>query len=343
MEIETILIVEDNTVLRDGLREILTAEGFLVLCASNGREALDQMAAITPDLVLSDISMPEMDGLEFFASVRARADWITIPFIFLTARGEKEDVLAGKNLGAEDYLVKPLTREELITAVRSRLNRSRQLHLAQLQQAYEASLTALANAIDLRDRYTRGHVERVTAYTLVLADQLGWPETHLHPLRFGAILHDIGKIHIRESLLFKPQPLDENEWVEIKRHPVNGAEMIRDIPYLAPSVAIVRYHHERWNGSGYPDGLAGEQIPLGARLVAVADSFDAMTTERPYKPAFTLDEAFREILNNAGVQFDPSVVGAFQTAWSHSRIQDIYYQWRPVNSEPALFGPALNI
>lgn len=324
---ETLLIVEDNHVLRDGLREMLSFEGFTVLVAGNGREALQQMSVVTPDLILSDISMPEMDGFTFFRSVRATHDWVTIPFIFLTGRGEKEDVLVGKTLGAEDYLTKPLTREELVTAVRSRLTRSRQIRLAQLQQAYEASLAVLANAIDLRDRYTRGHVERVTAYALVIAGHLGWQERRLEHLRFGAILHDIGKIHIREHTLCKAGSLDSEEWIEIKRHPVSGAEMIKDIPYLVPAVPIVRSHHEHWDGSGYPDGLAGEAIPNGARIVAVADSFDAMTTARPYSPARTLQEAKGEIDRCSGSYYDPSVVAAFQRAWNASQIQTIATSW----------------
>ena len=166
MSQETILIVEDNPVLREGLQEMLELEGFIVLTASNGREALDRMVGQHPDLILSDIAMPEMDGLAFFRAVRNRPEWISIPFIFLTARGEREDVLAGKDLGAEDYLVKPATREELLTAVSSRLERSHQLRVVQLQQAYEASLTVLANAIEVRDQYTRGHVERVMAFLL---------------------------------------------------------------------------------------------------------------------------------------------------------------------------------
>lgn len=323
MSKETLLIVEDNAVLREGLREMLSFEGFNVLSASNGREALQQMNIVLPDLILSDITMPEMDGYTFFNYVRARQEWVTIPFIFLTARTELEDVLASKNLGAEDYLTKPLSREEIVTAVRSRLARSRQIRMAQLQQAYEASLTVLANAIDVRDAYTRGHVERVTAYALALATNLNWPEHRLEHLRFGAILHDIGKIHIRETTLLKPEPLNEEEWAEIYRHPINGAEMIKDIPYLTPAVPIIRHHHERWDGQGYPDRLAGEAIPIGARIVTLADSFDAMTTARPYNPARPPNDAYQEILCCAGQQFDPVVVAAFQHAWASGQIQVI--------------------
>ncbi len=320
MDKETLLVVEDNHILRNGLKEMLSMEGFFVMTAGNGQEGLDQMVLTSPDLILSDIAMPVMDGYSFFKEVRARPEWVTIPFLFLTARGEREDITAGRDLGVEDYLVKPLTRDELLTAVRSRLARSRQLHMVQLQSAYEASLTMLANAIEVRNEYTRGHVERVTAYALLLADQLGWQGKRLEALRFGAILHDIGKIHIPENILTKRGPLSAAEWGEIKRHPINGAEMIRDIPYLTLAVPAVRHHHERYDGTGYPDGLAGEAIPLEARIVTVADGLDAMTITRSYRTAMTLAQACEEILQNSGTQFDPLVVEAFRRAWDSHEI-----------------------
>ena len=325
---ETLLVVDDNEALREGLSEMLSFEGFAVLTAENGFEALEKMRVISPDLLISDITMPQMDGYSFFNAVRARTEWVTIPFIFLTARAEREDVLMGKNMGAEEYLVKPMSREELVTAVRARLARSRQLEMAQLQQAYEASLTALANAIDLRDRYTRGHVERVTAYAMTIAACMEWPPWRVEQLRFGSILHDIGKIHIRETTLFKETSLTDEEWDEIKKHPINGAEMIKDIPYLSHAIPIVRHHHERWDGNGYPDQLAGDKIPIEARIVAVADAFDAMTTERPYSPSRDLEEAYDEILNCTGKQYDPSVVEAFQVAWNLGEIQKIKAIWK---------------
>ncbi len=331
---ETILIVEDNQILREGLRDILSYEGFTILTAVHGQDALDQMGTITPDLILSDISMPEMDGITFFKSVRSHSDWVTIPFVFLTARGEKEDVLTGKNLGAEDYLIKPLSREELLTAVRGRLNRSRQIRVAQLQQAYEASLTVLANAIDVRDAYTRGHVERVTAYSQVLAFELGWQGRQVEQLRFGAILHDIGKIIIQESTLLKPGALDNAEWEIMKKHPITGAEMIKDIPYLVPAIPVIRHHHERWDGKGYPDQLAGYAIPLSARIVAIADGFDAMTIDRPYRERFTLENAAKEIDRCCGSQFDPGVVAAFKKAWDDKKIQQIWENWQALHITP---------
>ena len=330
---ETLLIVEDNIALLEGLRDILSLEGFNVLTASNGQDALEQMSTLAPDLIISDIAMPVMDGFTFFQNVRSRQDWLTIPFLFLTARGDRQDILAGKNLGAEDYLVKPLSRDELLTAIRSRLMRSNELRMVQLQHAYEASLTVLANAIDLRDPYTRGHIERVTAYSLALAGQLGWQGRKLEHLRFGAILHDIGKIFIHENMLFNSRPLEETDWYEIKRHPIAGAEMIRDVPFLAPAVPIVRHHHERWDGSGYPDGLAGKAIPFSARVVAVADSFDAMSIDRPYRHARCPEEAYHELVLHAGTQFDPQVVAAFQRAWTAGAILPIWESWQNGNEK----------
>ncbi len=178
MNRETILIVEDNDALREGLRDILSSEGYTVIAALDGQDALEQMKTITPDIILSDIAMPRVDGYQFFQTVRSRPEWLTIPFLFLTARGEKQDVITGKNLGAEDYLIKPLTREELLTAVLARLSRSQELRTAQLQRAYESSLTMLANAIDVRDAFTRGHVERVTAYRWRLPPKPAFPDVH---------------------------------------------------------------------------------------------------------------------------------------------------------------------
>jgi putative two-component system response regulator len=336
MNSEAVLLVEDNQILRQGLQEILELEGYTVHPAANGREALDCVNRALPDLILSDISMPEMDGFAFFKAFRNHPEWTAIPFIFLTARGDRDDILMGKDLGADDYLIKPLTREELLTAVRARLARSRQLQIAQLQQAYETSLAVLANAIEVRDQYTRGHVERVTAFSILLAEQLGWQGQQIEQLRIGAILHDIGKIHISETILNKNEELSVEEWVVIQQHTLTGTEMIKDIPYLAPAIPVIRHHHERWDGAGYPDQLTGENIPLSARIVSVADGFDAMTTTRPYRPARTLSEAYQAILSEAGSQYDPLVVRAFHNLWMADRIQSVMSGSHPFS--PLLFA-----
>ncbi len=316
---ETLLVVEDTFLMRQTLRDMLEVEGFRVIDAGNGKDALALMVKVIPDMIISDISMPIMDGLTFFHKVRERPDWITIPFIFLTAQGEPEQILQGKDIGAEDYLVKPITPDELLRAIRAKLNRSRQLRLVQLRESYEASLTMLANAIEVRDQYTRGHVERVTAYAVAIAEKIRPEKQFIDDVRFGAILHDIGKIHVRESILRKTSELTKTEWVEMQKHPVTGAEMIKDIPYLVRAIPAVLYHHERWDGKGYPVGLSGNNIPLRARIVTVADSFDAMTTDRPYRQAIRPSHAYRKIIEGAGTRYDPAIVRIFQKIWNERK------------------------
>jgi putative two-component system response regulator len=323
---ELILIVEDMDLLREGLREILANEGYRVITARHGREALDQMNTSLPDLIISDITMPVMDGIDFYSAVRARKDWIGVPFIVLSARSEPADFMVGRNLGVDDYLVKPVSRDELVTTVRSRLGRFQQAQMARVQQAYLDSLVAMANAIEARTPESNQHIEHITGYASLIAGYLGWTGKRLVTLRFAAILHDIGKIHVPASVLFKPGPLDPAEWELVRRHPLTGAEMIKDVPFLLECVPIVRHHHERWDGQGYPDGLAGAQIPEGARLLCVADSLDSMTTQRRYAPACTFAEAIATITALAGAQFDPQIVAALQQAWQDGRLQAIRSQ-----------------
>lgn len=330
---DTILIVEDNRDLCEALQEILAFDGYAVLTASNGADALGKMQTVSPDLIVSDIAMPQMDGFAFFQAVRARPEWMAIPFIFLTARGERDDIIKGKYLGAEDYLVKPLSQEELLTAVRARLDRSQQIRIATLRQAYETSLIVLANAIDVRNENAHGHVERIVAYSMILAAELNLKGRLLDQLRLGAILHDIGKIIIPEYALFKSELLNEIEVMEIRKHAQAGSEMIRDIEYLTAITPIIRHHHERWDGEGYPDGLSGEDIPLGARIIALADSFDNMLLQKPHKAALTMDQAYAEILNDSGLRYDPAVVAAFQSAWQSGKIHAVQAEWGSTNKE----------
>jgi putative two-component system response regulator len=261
-----------------------------------------------------------MDGYEFLKSIRSRPNWVTIPFIFLTARVDDKDVLAGRNLGAEDYLTKPLSRDELVSTVRSRLGRSRQLRVSQLQQAYLQSLDTFASAIDKRNPLAGDHSKRVAATTMLLADQMGWSERRRAQLNYGAILHDIGRIYIPEAILLKKEPLNNEEWSSVRQHPIISALMIRDVPYLVDVVPFVRHHHEHWNGSGYPDGLSGNNIPDGARIIHVSDSFDAMTSPRIYEHTLTSREAFEELQTYSGIYYDPEVIGAFKIIWEAGKI-----------------------
>jgi len=324
---ELLLVVEDDPAMLVALRDILEAAGYPVLAAANGQQALKLLDEQTPALILSDISMPVMDGIELFQAVRRLPIGTAIPFIFLTARGTREDIFAAKTLGADDYITKPITSQELLSAIQARLQRTGELMVAQLKSAYKASLSMLANAIEARDRTTRSHVERVSAYASAIAHELGWDDETIDALQFGAILHDIGKISVREAVLCKTGKLSADEWQEMRQHPEVGARMIEPIPYLARAIPVVLHHHERWNGSGYPRGLASEAIPEAARLLAVVDTFDAMTSDRPYRPAVSPEAALEEIVRQSGVQFDPAMVDAFRRCWVQGDIGRITDQF----------------
>jgi putative two-component system response regulator len=330
-----LLVVEDDPAMLIALRDILESAGYVVSPAPNGQVALEILGRERPNLILSDISMPIMDGIELFDSVRRIPDAATIPFIFLTARGTREDIFAAKSLGADDYITKPITSQELLAAVRARLQRTDELLVAQLKAAYKASLRALANAIESRDQYTRYHVERVNAYAQAVARELAWPEDRLETLEFGAILHDIGKISIPEAILRKTGPLSKDEWAEMREHPRVGARMIEDIPYLAPAVPTIRAHHERWDGSGYPEGARETAIPETARLLAIVDAFDAMTSDRPYHSAVTAEQAHTEITTQSGRLFDPAMVEAFDRSYQRGDILRILRTYQALDAGKA--------
>ncbi|MBI5350583.1 MAG: response regulator [Chloroflexi bacterium] len=312
---ELILIVEDDAMLAQGLQDWLQFVGYRVQLASNGREALERLENVHPDIILADIIMPQMDGYQLFEAVRSRPELNAIPFLFLTGRAQKRDILIGKGLGADDYITKPWGPEELLTAIRVKLKRTKDIAFTQLQRAYKDSLTVLANAIEARDAYTRGHVERVSSYSVMIAREMEMDDDEVDEIELGAILHDIGKIHVHESILSKPGDLTPEEISEMRKHTEIGAFMVKDIPYLVPATPIIKYHHERYDGMGYPEGLSGEDIPLHARIMAIADLFDALTTLRSYHEALSPEEAVAYIQNEAGKHFDPKIVEVFVRAW----------------------------
>lgn len=315
----TLLVVEDDPAMLIALRDILWSAGYRVLTARNGKEALENLDNEKPALILSDIMMPIMDGVELLKAVRKKPYGTTIPFIFLTARTGREDMFAGKTLGVDDYITKPITRHELLAAVKSRLQRTGEFAMMAQLMAAKDSLRVLANAIE----YKRGHIERVNAYAQLLAEELSWDSNRRNSLEFGAILHDIGQIRLPEALVLKPKSLDDKEWELMRAHPQEGARMIKGIPYLQPAIPIVLHHHERWDGKGYPDGLKGEQIPEEARLLSVADTFDAITSDRPYRAGSLPEVAYKEILSESGHQFDPKIVDAFKRCWDHGDFHEI--------------------
>jgi putative two-component system response regulator len=306
-----ILLVEDDTLLLDVMSSILEAEGYELHRAANGKQALDLFVVCHPDLVVSDIMMPEINGFELLQSIRMMPAGVTVPFLFLSARTDRTDVSMARALGVDDYLFKPFDAPELVEAVRARITRRRQVELFDTRAAHLQTIIMLANVIETRDPYTAGHLERVRRLALNLAFALNWKQEDIAILEFGAILHDIGKIIVPSLVLKKTGPLNEDEWKLMRQHPEVGAKMLEGVDHLKAAVPYVLNHHEWWNGSGYPRGLKGEKIPREGRLLAIVDAFDAMTTNRPYHSSMSHEEALEEIRNNKGIYFDPEISDVF--------------------------------
>jgi len=306
-----ILLVEDDKLLLEVMQNILEAEGFEIHPACNGKQALDSFVSDKPDLIVSDIMMPEMDGYELLELIRVMPDGVTVPFLFLSARTQRADVSRARSLGVDDYLYKPFEAQELINAVRSRLFRRRMVEMFDTRTAHLQTVTMLANVIEARDPYTAGHLERVRSLALKLAFALGWTNEEVVILEFGSILHDIGKIVVPSKILKKSGPLDEAEWKLIRQHPEVGAKMLEGVDHLKPASSYVLYHHECWNGTGYPKGLSGDKIPREGRLLAIVDAYDAMTTNRPYHNSVMANDAIEELKQNKGIFFDPDMVDVF--------------------------------
>ena len=306
-----ILVAEDNELLRDVIYNILVLEGYEVFPTANGRQALDFFVSVKPDLIVSDIMMPVMDGFELLEEVRSIPQGVTMPFLFLTARTERRDVKKARALGVDDYLFKPFDAWELIEAVRTRLDRRRAVELFDTRAAHLQTVVMLGNVIEARDPYTAGHVDRVRRLALSLGFALNWNAEEIAILEFGAVLHDIGKIMVPRSVLTKAGPLDDEEWELMHQHPQAGAHMLEGVDHLRPAIPYVLYHHEWWNGRGYPFGLKGSDIPSEGRLLAIVDAFDAMTSNRPYRKGLSVADALVEMRKNSGLYFDPEMVAVF--------------------------------
>ena len=293
------------------MREILESEGYRVTCAANGEEALQAFGQETPDLILSDVMMPRMDGFALLEAVRAHPAGAAVPFLFVSARTERLATSTARILGADDYLFKPFEPSDLVEAVRSKLERRRVIELFDTRSAHLQTVVMLANLVEARDHYTRGHIERVQTYARNLARLIGWNNEALAILEFGALLHDLGKIYIPRRVLNKRRKLLYAEWALLKKHPEIGAQMLEGIDHLQAALPYVLSHHERWDGRGYPARLGGADIPQEGRLLAVVDTYDAMTSNRPYRRALSHEIAIAEIRKRAGTQFDPTLVEAF--------------------------------
>ncbi|MBZ5654273.1 MAG: response regulator [Acidobacteriia bacterium] len=330
---DRILVVDDEETIREIVSSMLASAQFQTRQASSGVEALALLDSGEEfDLVLSDLMMAEMDGIALLE--RAKERFPSMPVVMVTAVHDIQVALQALRNGAYDYLLKPFEREQLLATVRRaletrRLKRENDAYrtnlealvaartqqwktaLSNLEKSYDVTLEALGDALDAKDAETEGHSKRVTAYTIAIARKMGLAKEEISVVARGAFLHDIGKMAIPDSILRKPGKLTEDEMALMREHAYSGYKIVSRIPFLGEAAEIVYSHQEWYDGSGYPRGLKEEEIPLGARIFSIADTLDAITSPRPYRPAQTFDAARKEIEKWSGRQFDPQIVQVF--------------------------------
>lgn len=303
-----IMIVDDNRDAGAALGRLLELSDHTVQLFTDGHTALDAIEQQQPDLLILDVQLPDMDGYEICNSIRNNPATWQIPIIMVTIEGQRAARLQGIAAGVDDYLQKPVDLQELELRIRSLLRKKRRND--QLEQA-EAVIFALARTVEAKDAYTEGHLQRLATYAVAIGERMGLDAEGLTALRYGALLHDVGKVGVDELIIRKGGPLTPAEYRVMQQHTLIGERIVQPLRMAASVGPIVRYHHERWDGRGYPDGLAQASIPLGARIVAVADAFDAMTTTRPYNRVLSAAEAAERLRAGAGMYWDPQVVVVF--------------------------------
>jgi len=285
----TILVADDNEANRELLSALLSAEGYQVVCAADGQEALARVDSGSIDLALLDVVMPRRTGFQVCQAMKSKPESRLIPVVLITSLNSDADRIHGIMCGADDFLNKPVNKQELLARVHSLL-RLKQF-TDELDNA-EMVLFSLALTIEAKDPYTEGHCDRLSKYSVALGEKLGLSPELRVALRRGGLIHDIGKLAVPEAILLKPGPLTPEERKIMEQHTVIGEKICAPLRSFRNVLPIIRYHHEKQDGSGYPDGLKGEQIPLTARILQVTDIYDALTTDRPYRKALSLDKAF---------------------------------------------------
>jgi len=330
---DRILVVDDEEAIREIVCSMLTAAHYQCSQASSGRSALAILESGEQfELMLSDLMMADLDGMGLLESTKEK--FPEMPVVMVTAVHDISAALKAIRDGAYDYLLKPFEREQLLATVHRALEnrrlrmenqayqnkleglvkaRTQQLEkaMADLERSYDITLQALGGALDMKDAETEGHSKRVTAFTIAIARAMGVSKEEISVIARGAFLHDIGKMAIPDAILRKPAALDPDETAIVREHCYRGFQILRNIPFLAEAAEIVYSHQERWDGTGYPRGLKGEEIPLGARIFSIADTLDAITSDRPYRPAQSVSAALKEIKAWRGRQFDPKIVDTF--------------------------------
>lgn len=312
----TVLVVDDSKTILKLVEAELSKAGFQVITALNGKYALGLLKNIKPDIIISDLDMPIMDGFEFRNRIVEIPRLSSIPFIVMSANSDRASMRNMVEKGAAAYLVKPFNMEQLVILTEKLLTNQFQLLLKDRQRlvserkAMLGSISSLAHALEARDPYTRGHSENVARFVVNMAEVMNATKEEVQALRIGAGLHDIGKIGIPDSLLLKNAQLTKTERKIFEQHPVIGSNILSPIPSLKKIVPIVLYHHERFDGTGYPGRLKGKEIPIWARITAVADTYDALTTDRPYRKGFPVEVALQIIREIKGTQLCPECVDA---------------------------------
>ena len=307
----TILVADDQAANRELLEELLTAQGCKVITVPDGAAAVEELARTRIDLVILDVMMPRMNGLEVCEKIKNSPETYLIPVIMITSLSDKQDRLEGIKVGADDFLSRPVDRTELLARVQSLLKLKQRTD--ELEQA-EAVLFSLARSIEGKDPYTHGHCERLAQYSALLGEHLKLSEEQLVALRRAGVVHDVGKIAVPDAILLKPGRLTVEEWALIKAHPVVGERICAPLKSFRFVLPIIRHHHEKFDGSGYPDGLRGEAIPVTARVLQVVDVFDALTTDRPYKKAFSVTDALQTMKEEvAKGWWDPHIFDQFES------------------------------
>src|ERR1700741_873914 len=286
---EIILVADDDEANRELLSTLLSAEGYQVLCVADGQQALARLESDSIDLALLDVVMPRPTGFELCQTMKSKPETRLIPVVLLTSLNSDADRIHGIMCGADDFLKKPVNKHELLARVYSLL-RLKQF-TDELDNA-ETVLFSLALSIEAKDPYTEGHCDRLSKYSVALAEKLGLPEDLRVALRRGGLVHDIGKLAVPESILLKPGPLTPEERKIMEQHTIAGERICAPLRSFRNVLPIIRHHHEKRDGSGYPDGLKGDQIPLTARILQVTDIYDALTTDRPYRKALSAEKAF---------------------------------------------------
>jgi response regulator RpfG family c-di-GMP phosphodiesterase len=330
MDKMNVLVVDDDPTIRQLLSRFMGMNGYNVTEAEEGQSAYAMLKTGAFDVCLLDIEIPHMSGLEILEKLGRDAEFIT-PIIIITGQSDIGTIVNIMRLGAEDYLAKPFSLAEVKISVdravrlyavkkenlryRYYLEEEVARKTEDIRRSYLDIVRAFAGSVESRDPYTGGHTKRVSEIAVLLSAGLGLDEAKQAEVRIGGILHDIGKIGIADGILRKPGKLSEEEFREIRKHPLIGRDIIRDINSMKPMEPYIFCHHERFDGRGYPQGLGGERIPLEGRILAVADALDAMLSHRIYRTRMSLEDARREIVAHSGSQFDPAVVAVFEEIW----------------------------